>query len=96
MMEKLGIYECSPEDFSLCAFSFLSHLAHPYDFDAPTETLPANHPVDSWQAQRHWANLEYVKAQMAAATPKHRIEVDRSGLCEISPGGGRGVRLNCN
>ena len=21
MMEKLGIYECSPEDFSLCAFS---------------------------------------------------------------------------
>ena len=20
MMEKLGIYECSPEDFSLCAF----------------------------------------------------------------------------
>ena len=26
MMEKLGIYECSPEDFSLCSFVCQSKL----------------------------------------------------------------------
>ena len=26
MMEKLGIYECSPEDFSLCAFACQSKV----------------------------------------------------------------------
>ena len=26
MMEKLGIYECSPEDFSLCSFSCQSKV----------------------------------------------------------------------
>ena len=26
MMEKLGIYECSPEDFSLCSFSDASKM----------------------------------------------------------------------
>ena len=26
MMEKLGIYECSPEDFSLCSFACQSKV----------------------------------------------------------------------
>ena len=26
MMEKLGIYECDPEDFALCAFSCQSKI----------------------------------------------------------------------
>jgi Na+-transporting NADH:ubiquinone oxidoreductase subunit A len=26
MMEELGLYECSPEDFSLCAFSDASKM----------------------------------------------------------------------